>query len=78
MAGHLLPTTVSDRLPYEQLVYHKPVRAENHLNYYGLYRNQQALADCARSATSPGCTADRTFMGNWSDGVAATPATAFP
>jgi hypothetical protein len=78
MAGHLLPTTVSDRLPYEQLVYHKPVRAENHLNYYGLYRNQQALADCARSGTSPGCTANRTFMGNWSDGVAATPATAFP
>jgi hypothetical protein len=74
MAGHLLMTEYSDRsysLPFAQ-------RQENHLNFYGIYRNLQALADCARSSSSASCSADRTFMGIWSDGTPATPASNFP
>jgi hypothetical protein len=45
---------------------------EGHLQYYGSYRNVHRLYDCARNAASPSCSADRTFMGRWSDGVEAT------
>jgi hypothetical protein len=52
-----------------------------HLNYYGSHRNVQALSDCVRAGDAPpagdDCFLDLTFMGRWSDNVAATPAT-FP
>lgn len=56
------------------------VRAENHLKYYGSYRNVGALSDCARPGDAPpvgsnDCTVTLTTMGVWSDGVAATAAT---
>lgn len=44
----------------------------NFLNYYGVFRNYQALGDCARSGTN--CAANLTFMGTFSDGRPATPA----
>jgi hypothetical protein len=62
---------------------------ETHLRYYGSYRNVQAVSDCARPGDAPpagndcdpvcdpSCTFDITYMGTWSDGVAATPATRY-
>lgn len=47
---------------------------ENHLWFYGVFRNWQVLSDCAR--TGANCNADLTFMGTWSDGHPATPAIA--
>jgi len=47
---------------------------ENHLWFYGVFRNGQATADCARTGTN--CDADLTSMGTWSDGHPATPAIA--
>lgn len=44
----------------------------DHLDYYGTYRNVQALADCARYGTY--CDTDLSYMGTWSDGTPATPA----
>lgn len=38
----------------------------DHLDRYGLYRNYQAMADCARFGRN--CNADLGFMGTWSDG----------
>lgn len=67
MAGHLLPTSYSDRT-YNPL----SARSPNHLVYYGIYRNVQAVADCALFGTSTSCNADLTDMGVWSDGTPAT------
>lgn len=44
----------------------------NYLDWYGLHRNYQALADCARFGTN--CNADLTYMGTWSNAQPATPA----
>jgi hypothetical protein len=44
----------------------------NYLDFYGDFRNYQALADCARFNTN--CSVDLTFMGTWSDGTDAVPA----
>lgn len=52
-----------------------PVRTPlSHLNYYGTHRNVHAIAECARFGTTCATSAS-TFMGTWSDGVAAIPAT---
>lgn len=45
----------------------------DHLDWYGVYRNYQALSDCARAGTH--CGADLTYMGTWSDGHEAPRAT---
>lgn len=50
-----------------------------HLNYYGSHRNVQALSDCVRAGDAPPAgddcaTGSLSFMGRWSDNVAATPA----
>jgi len=66
--GHLTATIYKDYpISLEDL------RDENHQNYYGVYRNLQALSDCARLGGAS-CTVDRSSMGTWSDGVPATPA----
>ena len=45
----------------------------SHLDYYGTFRNVHAFSTCALNNSS--CTtADLTYMGTWSDAVAATPA----
>ncbi|MGA0605268.1 alpha/beta hydrolase family protein [Phenylobacterium sp. VNQ135] len=41
--------------------------AANYLDWYGVHRNYQALADCARFGTN--CNVDLTDMGQWSNGV---------
>jgi hypothetical protein len=51
------------------------IRPDDHIKYYGIYRNVQALSDCARNSASPSCNVSRTSMGVWSDGVPATSAT---
>ena len=38
----------------------------DHLDFYGVYRNYQALGDCARAGKH--CDADLSYMGTWSDG----------
>lgn len=44
-----------------------------HLGFYGVWRNYQAMADCARYGDN--CDVDLTYMGTWSDGQEATRAT---
>lgn len=44
--------------------------AANYLDWYGVHRNYQALADCARFGTN--CNVDLSFMGKWSNNVDAT------
>lgn len=58
VGGHSLPTTAE---------------APNYLEYYGVYRNYQVVADCARTGLN--CSADLTFMGKFADGRDATRAT---
>lgn len=48
-------------------------RPSNHFDFYGVWRNYQALGDCARYGDN--CDVDLTYMGSWSDGSEATPAT---
>lgn len=41
-----------------------------HLAFYGVWRNYQAMGDCARYRVN--CDVDLTYMGTWSDGHEAT------
>lgn len=47
--------------------------ASNYMSYYGTYRNWQALSDCVR--VNAHCDTDLSYMGTWSDGHPAVPAT---
>lgn len=53
---HLVPVTWALTTTY----------AEDHLDYFGVYRNWQALSECARTGLN--CDVDLSYMGTWSDG----------
>lgn len=59
-AGHMAPNSIPLLLP------------EDSYDFYGLYRNLDVLAACARHGRH--CGADLSWMGTWSDGVPVTPA----
>ncbi|TCO62146.1 alpha/beta hydrolase family protein [Actinocrispum wychmicini] len=70
-AEHTSSNDCPDGEKFDQLgVYFECHRS--HIQYYGLYRNWQALADSARLGAQLG---DLTGMGIWSDGIPATAAT---
>jgi hypothetical protein len=68
--GHLTPTDPVWQAPEPW------ARARNHLKWYSVNRNFQALAECAQPPVTSGeCNSSRLApMGTWSDGEAATPA----
>jgi hypothetical protein len=66
LADHFTPNSLDGTGPELR-------RAPSHMQYFGSYRNLHRLYDCARNGGAS-CSASRTSMGTWSDGVAATPA----